>query len=108
MGILLYISRIGDSLDKQTRVIVVETLVLSLIEYCIKIWGTTSDTGLSSVQKLQNFAARVAVGRVKKYDHITPALRELKWLRLKQKHLLDVGVTIFKALRGIYPDWFLS
>ncbi len=108
MGILLYISRIGDSLDKQTRVIVVETLVLSLIEYCIKIWGTTSDTALSSVQKLQNFAARVAVGGVKKYDHISPALRELKWLRLKQKHLFDVGVTIFKALRGYYPDWFLS
>ncbi len=37
MGILLYVSRIGDSLDKQTRVIVVQTLVLSLMEYCFRI-----------------------------------------------------------------------
>ncbi len=37
MGILLYISRIVNSLDKQTRVIVVQTLVLSLMEYCIRI-----------------------------------------------------------------------
>ncbi len=95
-------------MDKQTRVIVVQTLVLSLIEYCIRIWGTTNDTVISSVQKLQNFAARVAVGGVKKYDHISPAFRELKWLRLKQKHLFDVGVTIFKVLQGFYPDWFLS
>ncbi len=37
--ILVYISRTGDSLDKQTRVIVVQTLVLSLIDYCISIQG---------------------------------------------------------------------
>ncbi len=29
IGILKYISRIGDILDKQTRVIIVQTLVLS-------------------------------------------------------------------------------
>ncbi len=49
MGILLYISRIGDSLDKQTRVIVMQTLLLSLMEYCIRIWGTASDTVISRV-----------------------------------------------------------
>ena len=103
----MYISRISDRLDKQTRIIVVETLVLSLIEYCIRIWGTTSDTITSSAQKLQNFAARVAVGGIKKYDHVSPSFKELKWLRLKQKHVFDVGVSIFKVLRGFYPDWFL-
>ncbi len=107
-GILLYISKIGDSLDKQTRVLVVHTLVLSLTEYCIRIWGTASDTVISSVQKLQNIAARVAVGGVKKYDHVSPSFRELQWLRLKQKHVFVVGVTIFIILRGFYPDWFLS
>ena len=76
----MYISRISDRLDKQTRIIVVETLVLSLIEYCIRIWGTTSDTITSSAQKLQNFAARVAVGGIKKYDHVSPSFKELKWL----------------------------
>lgn len=64
-------------------------------------------TLISSVQKLQNYAARVAVGGVKKYDHVSPSFKELKWLRLKQKHVFDVGVTIFKAIRGFYPHWFL-
>ncbi len=66
----MYIDRMSGSLDKQTRVIVVQTLVLSLIEYCITIWGATNVTVISIVQKLQNFATRVAVGGVKKYDHI--------------------------------------
>ena len=60
------------------------------------------------MQKLQNFAARVAVGGIRIYDHITPAFKELKWLRLKQKHVFELGVAIFKVLRGFYPDWFLS
>ncbi len=107
MGILMYISRVSDKIDKQNRMIIIETLVLSLMDYCIKIWGTTNDKHMSNVQKLQNFAARVAFGGVKRYDHISPVFRELQWLRIK-KHLQDLGVTVFKSLRGFYPDWFLS
>lgn len=95
----MYIIRIDDSLNKQTRIFVVQTPVLSLTEYCIRIWVTTSDTIISSVQKLQNFAVRLTVGGVKKYDYIFPSFKELKWLRLKQKHVFVVGVTIFKILR---------
>ena len=108
MGIVMYISRISHNFDKKTRIIIIQALVLSLVEYCIKIWGTTNNTLISSVQKLQNFAARVAVGGVRKYEHVSPAFMELKWLKVKQKHLLDVGITVFKVLRGFYPDWFLS
>ncbi len=63
---------------------------------------------MSNAQKLQNIAARVAFGGVRNYDHISPVFRELQWLRIRQKYLLDEGVTVFKVLRGFYPDWFLS
>ncbi len=108
LGILMYISRVSDNLDKQTTIIITKTFVLSLIEYCIRIWGTTNDTLISTVQKMQNFAVRVAVGGVKIFDHISPFFRELKWLTIKQKHRFDVGTTVYKALRGFYPDWLLS
>lgn len=101
MGILIYIRRIFNSLDKRTRVIVVQTLVLILIEYCIRIWKTTSNTVISSVQKLQNITARVAVGRVKKYDHTSPPFKELIWVRLKQKHVFDVGCNCFQSFTRI-------
>lgn len=86
--ILIYISRIGENLDKQTRVIDAQTLVVSLTECYIRIWGTTSDMVSSSVQKLHSFAARLEVREVKKYDHISPSFKELKWLRLKQNMYL--------------------
>ena len=63
----MYINRIGDLCDKQqTRIIIVQSLVLSLIHYCIRIWRTTNHTLLSNVQKVQNFAAKVAIGGAKK------------------------------------------
>ncbi len=33
--------------------------------------GTTDETLMSNVQKLQNFAAKVAVGGARKYGHVT-------------------------------------
>ncbi len=63
---------------------------------------------MSSVQKLQNFAVRVAMGGVKKYDQVSPFRKELQWLHVKQKHVFEVATTIFKILRVFYPEWFLS
>ncbi len=57
---------------------------------------------MSSLQKLQNFAARVAMGGVKKYDHVFPFYKELHWLHVKQKHVFEVATTIFKILRVFF------
>ena len=65
MGTLMFINRVSDSFDQPTRVIIVQSLVLSLINYCIGIWGSTNMTLLQNVKKLQNFAAKVAIGGLK-------------------------------------------
>ncbi len=56
-GILMYIDRIKDLFSSETRTIVVQTLVLSLMNYGMAVWGTTNKTLLMKVQTLQNFAA---------------------------------------------------
>ncbi len=40
MGTLIFINRISHNFDKVTRIIVIQSLVLSLINYCIVIWGS--------------------------------------------------------------------
>ncbi len=61
-GILMYINRIKDLFGSETRTMVVQKLVLSLINYGMAVWATTNKTLLMKVQKLQNFAGKVAVG----------------------------------------------
>ncbi|RUM30450.1 MAG: hypothetical protein DSY42_04590 [Aquifex sp.] len=108
MGMLIYINRISSYLDKKSRIIVVQSLVLSHINYCLSIWGTTTSSLINKVQKLQNFAARVAVGGIKKFDHVSPAYKELKWLKIKQKHTYDICCAMFKVINNVYPDWLYS
>ncbi len=104
----MFINRISKCFDKPTRILVTQSLALSTIYYCIQVWGSTKRTLLCKAQKLQNFAAKVAVGGGRKYDHASPFLKELKWLRVKEKHMFDIYVTMYKTLRRCYPDGFLS
>ena len=55
------LNRINDRLDCDTRLIAVQSLALSIINYCLKVWGMTTKEQLDRVQKVQNFAARVAM-----------------------------------------------
>ena len=82
-----------------------QLLALSLIEYYFTVWGSTNLSHLNKVQKLQNFAARVALGTVSKYDHISPHLAQLEWLKLKMKYKYDICIFVFKILIGLLPNW---
>ena len=82
-----------------------QSLALSLINYCFTVWGTTSNIHMNRIQKLQNFAARVALGNVRKYEHISPFLLQMGWLKMKDKYSYDVCVFIFKVIRNMFPDW---
>ena len=106
-GILMYINRIRDSLDEETRVRIVQALALSTMDYCLVIWGASSNTQLEKAQRLQNFAARVAVG-VRKYDHISPIIRQLQWLKVKEKNIYDTCIMVFKAVNHCLPNWLMT
>ena len=52
---------------------------------------------------MQNFAARI-VTRSPKFDHITPGLRELKYLFVESMLVYRHGILAFKCLRALAPD----
>ncbi len=61
---------------------------------------------MSDAQKLHNFAAKVAIGGAKKFDHVTPIIQELDWLKLEEKHVLDTCIVVLKVLTGYFDKWF--
>ena len=48
------------------------------------VWASTSETNIGKLQCVQNFAARIVTG-TKKFEHITPILKDLKWLPVAMK-----------------------
>ncbi len=55
------------------------------------------------MQKLQNFAIKVADGKAGKYDHVTPIFERLQWLDIKKSITFNTAITIFKLNNNYYP-----
>ena len=64
LGTLMYINRITDNLSPHARTIATLFVILSSINYGIRIWGSTNATQLQRVQEIQTFAAAPSCTKV--------------------------------------------
>ena len=62
------------------------------------------DKTLAPLQRIQNRAARILI-RTRKYDHITPVLKKLHWLHVKQRIKFKILLMCFKVLHGMAPAY---
>ena len=107
-GILMFLNRIQDSFDKSSCLIVIQSLALSILNYCCRVWGMTTKEQLERVQKVQNFAAKIAYGGTRKYDHVTPILKKLQWIKIENKINFDICVFMYKSLNHLLPEWLFE
>ena len=56
------------------------------------------------LQAVQNAAARGVTG-TKKFDHITPVLRDLHWLPIRQRIKYKLAMTVYKCIHGSAPTY---
>ena len=62
---------------------IVEALVLSVVRYCLSVYGSCGVTQRDRVQKIVNFCARVVTGK-RRFDHISGEIQRLRWLKVEQ------------------------
>ena len=105
---LIYLQRIKHKLDKATMKLIVESLVISKLNYCSLIYSKCSASLKKDVQKVQNFAAKVACGNGKKHDHATPFINNLEWLRMEENFRLAEGTFIYKVVTNRMPSWLIN
>jgi len=61
-----------------------------------------ADGLMQRLQAVQNAAARLVTGTWRR-DHITPVLRQLHWLPVRQRVNFKLAVLVFKALHSLAP-----
>ena len=71
--------------DLKTRKALAEGLILSKLNYCISLWGTTTAGIMQQIQVLLNDVVRTVfgIGR-KRFVSLDPLYKELKWLKVNQ------------------------
>ena len=86
-------------LDKKSRLLLINSLVLSHLHNCSLIWGHCSLTAKNMLQRSVNFAAKVACdGTYRKRDHVTPLLKSLQWLSVNNIIKANIATFMHKAL----------
>ena len=76
MSALGQISRVKHIFRKDILVTIINSLVFSKLYYCSSVWSNTSASNIRKLQGVQNFAARIVSG-TRKFDHVSPALKDL-------------------------------
>jgi len=97
MSSLAQISRVKHAFDHNQLATIINALVFSKLLYCSSVWSNTSSKNISKLQSVQNFAARIITG-TRKFDRITPALKELRWAPIKRNLFLRDAVLAFKCM----------
>ena len=108
MGTLIFLNRLTNRFDQNCRIMIVQSLILSVLNYGLKVWGSASKSTLYKAQKLQNFAGKVAVGGARRRDHASPILERLNWLRIDKKYIYELCIFIFKIKLREVPEWLFE
>ena len=82
----------------------VGAFVTSRLDYCNSLLAGVAGSVLKRLQSVQNTAARL-ITRTRKYDHVTPVLRDLHWLPIRQRIDFKIATLMFKCLHGQAPPY---
>ena len=102
MSGLTQINRAKHVFDKDLLITIIKILVFSKMFYCSSVWSNTSVTNINKLQAIQNFTARI-VTRSRKFDHITPILKQLRWMPVKDHFFYRDAILTFKCINGMAP-----
>jgi len=104
---LRQIRSIRRSVSRPVLQSLVSALVLTRLDYgCSMLVGITENQ-LNRLQSVLNAAARL-IYSARKFDHVSPLLRELHWLRIPQCIEFHLAVLAFRCLHGTAPQYLAS
>ncbi len=82
----------------------VHSLISSRLDYCNALLANLPLSSLQPLQRVLNTAARIVSLR-RKCDHITPVLKDLHWLPVKQRIDFKILLFTFKCVHGTAPPY---
>ena len=87
--------------QEQLRVIV-NSLVVSCLDYCNGLFFGITEKLLGQLQLIQNAAAKAITGKYK-HDHLEDDLRQLHWLHVRKRIIFKIGLLAYKSVNGLAP-----
>ena len=99
--------RIRSTLDYNTARTIATSLVHSKLDYCNSLYYNLPASQISQLQIIQNALAR-AVTNTPTFCHITPILKSLHWLKIKQRIEYKILSLTYTALHNKEPRYIVD
>ena len=97
-------ARVRHLVDQDTANVLVQTLILSRLDYCNSLLLGSSKLCIDKLQRLQNMACRI-VYRQHRFCRVTPLMKELHWLKEPQRIAYKIALLMYKSVKGIAPEY---
>ncbi len=96
--------KVRQSLPRDATESIVHSFVTTRLDYCNSLYYGLPKKQIKRLQGIQNTAARL-VTDTRKYEHITPILRELHWLKVDSRIVFKYLLITYKCLHGLAPKY---
>jgi hypothetical protein len=96
---------IHRSIPTSAAIKLVNSFVISRVDYCNSLLNGIPAYQLARVQSVLNAVARIIYGGLR-WDHITPLLCDrLHWLCVPQRVQFKLGLMVYRALNSLAPPY---
>ena len=98
------LSRLKHLLDRKTLILVINAFVFTRLS-CSAVRSNTWTKNRRKLQLIQNFACRIIILGLQKFDHISKGLKSLGWLNVCDKLFLNDVVMVHKCINDLAPPY---
>ena len=98
------LAKIRFLLTQDQLKVIVNSLVVSCLDYCNCIFYGIAEKLLCQLQLIQNAAAKIVTGKYK-HDRLGDDLKNLHWLNIKKRIVFKIGLLAYKSINGIAPEY---
>jgi hypothetical protein len=97
-------AKIRKHFSFQSFEILTHAFVTSRLDYCNSLLTGANHSDLNKLQLVQNYSAKILCNR-KKYDSVTPLLKGLHWLPIRERVVFKAMVMSYKAIKNQAPSY---
>jgi len=101
---LRQIRSIRRSLPRSALSTLATSFIMTRVDYCNVVLAGLPQCELQRLQTVVNAAARLTAG-AQKYDHVTPLLKDLHWLRVPERITFKLCALAFRCLNNSAPQY---
>ena len=101
------IGSIRKYLTDEACATLINSFVISRVDYCNSLLANLPKCVLAKLQKVQNVAARILT-RIRVFDNIAPVLIDIHWLPISLRIRYKINLLTFKSLHGLGSPYLNS